>query len=100
MGDISETGFQAIAYDPNLGATDGAGIAQVIFTLRDGSGGVLHTRTENQAAYCAFGGDAPCNAMPPGQWAALPPGNYTLVAEARSSTGRPSETTSVSFSKP
>jgi hypothetical protein len=100
INSAGEATFQAIAYDPDIAATDGSGISQVIFTITDSGGATVHTATENAAAYCAFTGNSPCNAIPVVQWNALPSGTYTLSARARSSQGKPSVTVSVSFVKP
>jgi hypothetical protein len=94
-----ETAFRAIAYDPAVGTNDAQGISQVLFTILDPNGVVIHTRTENVAAYCAFGGDAPCNTAPLGQWNGWAVGTYTVIAEARSSLGKPAVFTSATFTK-
>ncbi len=100
VSSAAQATFQAIAYDPDVGATDGSGIIQVIFAIIDSGGVIVHSRVENTAAYCAFGGDAPCGPMPIGQWSFLPPGTYTLSAQALSSQGKPPVTVSVTFVKP
>jgi hypothetical protein len=97
---IGATAFRAIAYDPDIGTHDGQGISQVLFRLVDATGATIATRTENQAAYCLFGGNGPCSTMPPGQWNNLAPGTYTLYAEGRSNSGKPSVTVSVTFTRP
>ncbi|HEY4691689.1 MAG TPA: hypothetical protein VIK33_20440 [Anaerolineae bacterium] len=55
--------FRVLAHDPQAGNDDGAGIDSVDFTIlqinSDGSEEVVHTRTERNAGYCAFGGGEP-----------------------------------------
>ncbi len=50
------------AYDEASGSTEyGAGVRDVTFTIQDSNGQVVYTLVEGVAAYCAFGGDIPCN---------------------------------------
>lgn len=51
--------FQVEAYDQSVGAKDGAGISSVDMLILDSKNKVVHKRTENTAAYCAFGGGEP-----------------------------------------
>jgi hypothetical protein len=51
--------FQLLVHDPNIGSQDGAGINSVDITIFDPNGAVVQTRTEFNAAYCAFGNDQP-----------------------------------------
>lgn len=51
--------FQLFVYDPDFGNQDGAGINSVEFTITDPNGLTVQTRTEFNAAYCAFGNDQP-----------------------------------------
>jgi hypothetical protein len=51
--------FQLLVYDPNFGSSDGAGINSVDMQISDPNGQVVQERTENNAAYCAFGNDQP-----------------------------------------
>lgn len=54
--------FQVEAYDPNRGNRDGDGIRNVDLEIFDANGNRVYTRTENNAAYCAFaGGEPDCN---------------------------------------
>jgi len=54
--------FQVEVYDPASGRRDGDGIRGVKFTITDENDDVVHTQTENNAAYCVFGGGEPnCN---------------------------------------
>lgn len=60
-GARTELWFQVKARDPRRGNKDGAGIKSVDFSISDKTGEV-YKRTENNAAYCAFGGGEPdCN---------------------------------------
>jgi hypothetical protein len=51
--------FQLLVYDPGFGSQDGAGINSVEITIFNPNGEVVHTRTEQNAPYCAFGNDRP-----------------------------------------
>jgi hypothetical protein len=81
--------IEAQAFDPAEGRTNGAGIDYVYFTIYDTEGNVLFENDEQNAAYCAFGGDRPCpsgslNELFGGE---VPPGG-TYVVEARALTDR------------
>lgn len=91
--------IEAMAYDPNLGTSNGQGIAHVIFSIITANGTTVASATENQAAYCLFGGNGPCNTWPGGQWNSLAPGSYTITATAHSSQGKPSVSVSISFTR-
>ncbi|MBN1218416.1 MAG: hypothetical protein JXM69_05785 [Anaerolineae bacterium] len=53
--------FQVVAYNPNQGQHDGAGIKEVNIQIF-GPNGKVHERTERNAGYCVFGGGEPdCN---------------------------------------
>jgi hypothetical protein len=95
----SETAFQAIAYDPAVGTTDGQGISRVEFTITQLSGGGFsYTSNEYQAEYCVFGGNGPCNTANTSIWSNMGPGSYELTATAFA-TGKPSVTVQVTFTK-
>jgi hypothetical protein len=51
--------FQAEVFDREAGQTDGAGIDNVTFIIRDETGAEVHKRTERNAGYCVFGGGEP-----------------------------------------
>lgn len=58
--------FRVEVFDTRVDEYDGAGIRDVTFTIEpdDGSGQVLHQRTERTAGYCVFGGGEPnCNVL-------------------------------------
>jgi len=56
-----ETMFEAAAWDPAVGTTNGDGITSITFIIYDSTGNTLHTYTDVTSSYCAFGGDGPCN---------------------------------------
>ncbi len=98
--DRTQTAFQAMAYDPDVGKTDGQGILRVEFKLMQVSGGsYVTTRTDNTAGYCLFGGNGPCNDANTADWNAMGPGTYEFSATAFSAT-KPSVTVTVTFTKP
>ena len=97
LNGVGQTRFQAIAYDPAVGTSDGAGISSIVFSLVQLSGGSYSFGvTEGQAAYCVFGGNGPCNTAP--AWSSMTPGTYQLTATANA-PGKPSVTVSVTFTK-
>ena len=51
--------FRAEVFDRGVGETDGAGIEEVTFVIRDENGNKVHERIERNAGYCAFGGGEP-----------------------------------------
>ncbi len=90
--------FQVKARDPRKGNKDGAGIKSVDFAITDNSGNTVYTHTENNAAYCAFGGGdngAPCNVFRfadngfkwPGTNKPIQNGQYTLTVSVHPQSG-------------
>lgn len=51
--------FRLFVYDPSFANEDGAGINSVDIQITDFNGQVVESRTEQAAAYCAFGGGEP-----------------------------------------
>lgn len=52
--------FRVLAYDPRVGMTDGAGIDTVHISIRrEGDSHPVYEKTEEQTAYCVFGGGEP-----------------------------------------
>jgi hypothetical protein len=51
-----ELAFQTLANDPSAGDDNGAGIANVTFTIVNSQGDIVYEHTENNPSYCAFGG--------------------------------------------
>ena len=52
--------IEAQAYDLGVGSRNGDGIDHVNFTITDPAGAVILNHDETMPAYCAFGGDSPC----------------------------------------
>jgi hypothetical protein len=97
LNGVGQTRFQAIAYDPAVGTSDGAGITSIDFSLVQLSGGAYSFgSTDNSAQYCVFGGDGPCSTAP--AWGSMTSGTYQLTATANA-PGKPSVTVSVTFTK-
>ncbi|MCL4858679.1 MAG: hypothetical protein KJZ93_04705 [Caldilineaceae bacterium] len=92
--------FQAVAYDPAVGRSDGAGIARVNFRVIDPQGRVVVEEDEGAAPFCAFGDDdGECNvwyyfaenqAWPNGERIRCGT-TYTLWAQAVSARGLTAE---------
>ena len=87
--------FQVQANDPSVGGSDGAGIAYVDLVVARPDGTPVYGKRENDAAYCAFGGDEPCPAYIFAdngyQWpggAEFTPGPYRLLAQVTADDGR------------
>src|SRR5262249_3502198 len=95
---VGQTRFEALAYDPSVGTTNGDGITSVDFSIVQLSGGgYSYSSTDNTVAYCAFGGGSPCNTWP--AFGSMTPGTYRLTATANAS-GKPSVSDSVTFTIP
>ena len=92
----SQTPFEALAWNPPYGSSNGDGISNVRFWF-DGPGSIPG-RQENIVAYCAFGGDRPCSTLDSVvNYQTLPNGTYTIYARALGIDGRYSETISRTF---
>jgi hypothetical protein len=88
---VEQTRFEAIAWDPNVGTSNGDGIRNIKFWF-DGPGDIPG-RTESQVAYCANGGNTPCTRLSDiMDYTTLPNGTYTLWARAQGDDNRYSET--------
>jgi len=94
---VEQTRFEAIAWDPNIGKSNGNGIADIRFWF-DGPGSIPG-RTDDQADYCAFpGSNSTCRTIDTRMdFTTLPNGVYTIFARARGLDGRFSETVSKDF---
>lgn len=110
VSDNLQTDFHVKAYDPKMrkdymeASRNGEGIEQVTFTLINPEGTAIFTRTIDQTKltwvpdyYCVFGPDTgtPCltmNDYKSGWLETLPRGTYRLKAEAKSVTGKTTET--------
>ncbi|RIK37595.1 MAG: hypothetical protein DCC55_23770 [Chloroflexi bacterium] len=95
--DPSSLSIRVVAYAPDVGTRDGAGIDHVDFRVTDPTGRIVLQRAERTAAYCGFGGDDPCtvwdfgendNTWPDGQ--PLQAGVHQLWAEATDVNGQTS----------
>lgn len=75
---LEDTNFEAIAYDPEIGTNNGDGIDHLDISF---SGpGTIFGASEYTAAYCAFGGNGPCDTMDPGIFDLLPNSNIFNTA--------------------
>ena len=93
---VDQTRFEAIAWDPTIGTSNGNGINNVRFWFE--GPGIIPDRTESQAGYCAFSGNSPCNRIDAiVDFTTLPNGTYRIYARAQSNDGRFSETISKTF---
>ena len=59
-GSPSGLRIEAQAYDPAAGTENGDGIEYVYFEIRDQEGNLIFENDEETPAYCAFGGNSPC----------------------------------------
>jgi hypothetical protein len=81
LTNISQTRFEAIAYDTGMAHVNGNGITNVRFEIYDPSGTRIQNLTDTTAAYCAFGGNGPCNTMSSSTWNSLVNGTYLIRAQ-------------------
>jgi hypothetical protein len=88
----ADTKFEAEAWDPTTGITNGDGITSITFTIYDSIGTIVHTYTDTISLYCAFGGDVVCsNSASAG--VNLPADTYTLEATVLTDAGGTSTVT-------
>jgi hypothetical protein len=80
------TTFEAEAWDPAVGTTNGDGITSITFTIYDSIGNTLHTYVDVTPSYCAFGGDSSCSDST-SAGIALPNDTYTLEVIMLTDTG-------------
>jgi hypothetical protein len=78
--------IEAQAYDRGVGARNGDGIDHVNFTITDALGQVILNHDETTPAYCAFGGDSPCEQTISSE--SYAPGDYRVTATAYAKNGR------------
>ena len=83
--------IEARAYDPAAGARNGAGIDRVNFTITGPSGEVIVNHDETTPAYCAFGGDSPCEQQI--SYERFAPGDYKVTVTAYAKNGTTAATT-------
>jgi hypothetical protein len=87
----AQTPFEAVAYDPFYGLSNGDGVSKVQFQIYDPSNDLILDHTETQEAYCAFSGGAPCpdwkkwsgSDFSSKNWKDLDNGTYTLRVRAQ-----------------
>ena len=81
---------EAQAYDPSIGYDNGDGIDYVYFTIYDPYGSVIWENDEQDRAYCAFGGNSPCEGYfeSEGDEAWRVSGEFQVVATAYAESGR------------
>lgn len=84
ISNISDTMFEAEAWDPAVGTNNGGGITSVTFNLYDSIGNTIHTHSDITASYCAFGEDSSCNDAAS---IVLSSGTYTLEATVLTNAG-------------
>lgn len=91
---VSETGFEAVAYDPDYGTDNGANIAYVEFNIYDPQGNHIYQRIEHHVRYCAGRGDQGCELLP---FLVEQTGVYTITAQAWDNDGQVSDIATHTF---
>ncbi|MFN8469082.1 MAG: hypothetical protein U0X20_26225 [Caldilineaceae bacterium] len=86
--------IEAQAYDPAAGPRNGDGIDHVNFKITGPTGEVILNHDETVPAYCAYGGDSPCEQSI--SYESYAPGDYRVTATAFAQNGR-TASTSASF---
>ncbi len=94
---IAESAFEAEAWDPDIGTSNGDGIDYVRLWLYSPSMALLSVNDQFSPRYCIYNGTIVCNQMPGGAWNALANGTYTLYAMAWANDGRTSALVSKTF---
>ena len=88
--------FEAYAYNPDYGNSNGQGIARVRFWFTGPT--AIPARVESFLAYCAFGGNGPCDTIGSTiPFTSLVDGTYTIYAQATGVDGRISAVVSRTF---
>lgn len=94
--DVEQTRFEAIAWDPAYGTSNGNGISNIKFWFE--GPGYIPGRQESLKAYCAFSGNGPCGRIDAVMdYTTLPNGTYTIFARAEANDGRLSDIVSKTF---
>jgi hypothetical protein len=88
-GSSTVLNIEATAYDSAVGDGNGDGIDYVYFTIVGPRGGVVFENDETRPAYCAFGGDRPCDFTLESGLAELggAGGEFTVYATAYAASG-------------
>ncbi len=97
LWDVEETRFEAEAWDPDIGTSNGDGINQVRLWLYSPTFALLSVNDQFSPRYCIYNGTVACNRMPGGAFNALANGTYTLYAMAWATDGRTSALVSKTF---
>jgi hypothetical protein len=95
---VSQTNFEAVAWNPPFGSSNGDGISEIAFWFTGPA--TIPGRSDPSARFCAFGapGNSPCRTMDEVvSFTSLANGTYTIYARARGIDGRYSEIVSKTF---
>ena len=94
LTDVSQTDFEAQAWDTSAGTGNGDGIIHVYFWFSDSHGhhvpglpDVHHKKREDSVKYCAFSGLGTCNTMNPFTFSHLTADTYTMYVQAYGVSG-------------
>lgn len=88
--DISQTQFEAFAWDAAVGTNNGDGIQTVYFEITGPGGIVVLIEDEFFVQYCIFGNNGPCDYWDDSAFISFedaPNGTYTIRARALSTSG-------------
>ncbi|NJN18869.1 MAG: PASTA domain-containing protein [Oscillochloris sp.] len=88
ISSASQTGFEAVAWNPQVGTNNGAGIQKVTLQVLGPGGQSISNQQESVVSYCAHGGDSPCAPISNSTFQNLPAGTYTIIAQAFAADGR------------
>lgn len=94
------TRFESVAWNENVGTSNGNGVTRVHFLITGPGSLTLVNRYENIVGYCAFGSDAPCDrwdGTASVSWSSAPAGLYTIESFAEYSDGGTSNTIQQTF---
>ena len=83
---LSNTAFEAEAWDPAVGTSNGDGITSISFMISNSLGPIIYTYADSASDYCVFKGDGPCKDAEKAS-ISLKAGNYTLEATVLTATG-------------
>jgi hypothetical protein len=97
ISDVDDTRFEARAWDPLIGTSNGDGIDYVRLWLYSPTFTLLTVNDQFSVRYCMYNGTVTCNRMPGGQFSALTNGTYTIYAMAWATDGRASALVSKTF---
>jgi hypothetical protein len=95
---VSQTNFEAVAWNPPFGGSNGDGISEIAFWFTGPA--TIPGRSDTSARFCAFGapGNSACRTVDEVvRFTSLANGTYTIYARARGVDGRYSEIVSKTF---